>query len=82
MTESIADLEDVLLRAMLTPDQTTADLANACSWHTSKVQRVAKLLEKDKLVTTKRGGVTLTEAGKTVALEIKAAEDYLKMRRH
>jgi Mn-dependent DtxR family transcriptional regulator len=82
MTESIADLEDALLRAMLIPDQSLSDLAVACGWRTSKVQRVAKLLEKERLVTTKRGGATLTEAGKTVALEIKAAEDYLKMRRH
>jgi DNA-binding MarR family transcriptional regulator len=82
MTESIADLEDALLRAMLLPSQSIADLANACGWRTSKVHRVVKRLEKDKLVSTKRGVATLTEAGKTVANEIKAASDYLATRRH
>ena len=84
MTESILDLEDALLRAMLLPDQSIADLANACGWHTSsgdphksKVQRVLKRLEKDKLVSTKRSVATLTEAGKTAANEIKAASDHL-----
>jgi hypothetical protein len=84
MTESIADLEDSLLRTMLIPDQSMADLAGACGWrtlsgepHKSKVQRILKRLEKDKLVTTKRGVATLTEAGKTAANEIKAASDHL-----
>ena len=59
---------------MLTPGQSIADLAKACSWLTpggepykSKVQRVLKRLEKDKLVATKRGVATLTDAGKTAA---------------
>ncbi len=82
MAESIADLEDALLRAMLIPGQSIADLANACGWRTSsgnksKVQRILKRLEKDKLVTTKRGVATLTESGKTAANEIKAAGDHL-----
>jgi DNA-binding MarR family transcriptional regulator len=77
MTESIADLEDALLRAMLMPNQSMADLANACGWRTSKVQRILKRLEKDKLVTTKRGVAAFTEAGKTAANEIKAASDHL-----
>ncbi len=88
MTESIADLDlaDAMLRAMLMPDQSIADLAGACGWRTStgesKVQRILKRLEKDKLVTTKRGVATLTEAGKTAANEIKAAEDHLATLRH
>ena len=77
MTESITDLEDSLLRAMLIPDQPMADLANVCGWRKSKVQRILKRLEKDKLVNTKRGVAALTEAGKTVANEIKAASDHL-----
>jgi DNA-binding MarR family transcriptional regulator len=72
------DLEDTLLTAMLMPDQSIPDLACACGWRTSKVQRVLKRLEKDKLVvTTKRGVATLTNAGKTAANKIKAAEDHL-----
>jgi DNA-binding MarR family transcriptional regulator len=82
MTESIADLADALLKAMLIPEQSIADLANACGLRTSagdksKVQRILKRLEKDKLVTTKRGVATLTESGKTAANEIKAASDHL-----
>jgi hypothetical protein len=84
MTESIADLEDALLRAMLMPDQSMADLANACRWCTSsgeanksKVQRILKRLEKEKLVSTIRGVATLTEKGKAAANEIKAASDHL-----
>jgi DNA-binding MarR family transcriptional regulator len=79
MAESIADLEDALLRAMLIPEQSIADLANACgsAGDKSKVQRILKRLEKDKLVTTKRGVATLTESGKTAANEIKAASDHL-----
>jgi hypothetical protein len=86
MTESIADLDlaDALLKVMLTPDQSIADLSNACGWRTSsgdpdksKVQRILKRLERDKLVTIKRGGASLTEAGKAAASGIKAAEDHL-----
>jgi Mn-dependent DtxR family transcriptional regulator len=80
MTESIADIEDALLQAMLIPDQSIADLAGACGWRTSKVPPILKRLEKAKLVSTKRGVATLTEAGKTVANEIKAAEVYLATR--
>jgi Mn-dependent DtxR family transcriptional regulator len=82
MTESIADLEDALLKAMLMPDRSIADLANHIGRTLPKCQRVLKRLEKDKLVTTKRGVATLTKSGKTVANEIKAAEDYLKTLRH
>jgi hypothetical protein len=87
--ENENDLEDALLTAMLIPDQSMADLAGACGWRTStgdpcksKVQRILKRLEKDKMVTTKRGVATLTDAGKAAANEIKAAEVYLKTRRH
>jgi hypothetical protein len=73
-TEHARGDEDVLLRAMLMPGQSMADLAHACGWqtsagepHKSKVHRVIKRLEKDKLVTTKRGVWTLSEAGKTAA---------------
>ncbi len=66
--------EDVLLKAMLVPGQSIADLANACGWRTSsgdpyksKVQRAMKRLDKDRLVVTKRGVATLTEAGKAAA---------------
>jgi hypothetical protein len=76
MTGSIADLADALLVAMLIEDQSIADLAGA------RKSKVLKLLEKEKLVNTKRGIATLTDAGKTVANEIKAAEDYLKTLRH
>jgi Mn-dependent DtxR family transcriptional regulator len=83
MAESIADLEDALLRAMLIPEQSIANLANACGGDKSKVQRILKRLEKDKLVvTTKRGVATLTEAGQAAANEIKAASDYLATLRH
>jgi DNA-binding PadR family transcriptional regulator len=84
MAESIADLEDALLRAMLIPEQSIADLANACGWRTSsgdpdrsKVQRILKRLEKEKLVTTKRGVAALTGLGKIAANEIKRASDHL-----
>jgi hypothetical protein len=73
-TEDARSDEDELLKAMLKPGQSLADLANACGWHTSsgdpyksKVQRVLKRLEKDKLVVTKRGVATLTDAGKAAA---------------
>jgi hypothetical protein len=66
--------EDALLQCLLIPEQSIADLALACNWLTSsgdpyksKVQRVLKRLEKDKLVTTKRGVAALTETGKTAA---------------
>jgi hypothetical protein len=39
MTESIADLEDALLQAMLIEDQSIADLASACGWRTSWIAR-------------------------------------------
>jgi hypothetical protein len=73
-TEDARTDEDALLQAMLMPSQSIANLAEACGWQTSKgepykskVQRVLKRLEKDKLVSTKRGVATLTEAGKTAA---------------
>jgi len=73
-TEDARSDEDALLKTMLIPGQSIADLANACGWHTSsgdayksKVQRVLKRLEKDKLASTKRGVATLTEAGKAAA---------------
>jgi AAA domain len=73
-TDDARNDEDVLLRAMLIPGQSIAQLATSCSWITSKgdaykskVQRVIKRLEKDKLVITKRGIASLTEAGKTAA---------------
>ncbi len=73
-TEEARGDEDELLRVMLRPGQSIADLANSCGWHMSsgepyksKVQRVLKRLEKDKLVVTKRGVATLTDAGKTAA---------------
>jgi hypothetical protein len=76
------DLMDTLLTAMLVSNQSIADLANACGLRTSagdklKIQRILKRLEKDKLVTTKRGVATLTESGKTAANKIKAASDHL-----
>jgi hypothetical protein len=85
MTKSIdLDLADALLKAMLIPGQSMAELSNACGWRTStgdpdksKTQRILKWLEKDRLVSTNRGVATLTEAGKTVATGIKAAEDHL-----
>jgi AAA domain len=73
-TEDARSDEDALLKTMLMPGQSLADLANACGWRTStgepyksKVQRVLKRLEKDKLVATKRGVATLTDAGKAAA---------------
>jgi hypothetical protein len=74
-TEKARDHEDALLRAMLIPDQSIADLAIACHWFTStgdpyksKVQRVLKRLEKRKLVTSKRGvSPALTDFGKTAS---------------
>jgi AAA domain-containing protein len=73
-TEHARGDEDTLLQTMLIPGQSIADLAIACNWLTSsgepyksKVQRVLKRLEADKLVNTKRGVATLTEAGKAAA---------------
>jgi hypothetical protein len=73
-TEDARSDEDALLQAMLMPGQSIAHLAEAGGWLTSKgepykskVQRVLKRLEKDKLVITKRGVATLTEAGKAAA---------------
>jgi hypothetical protein len=73
-TEDARSDEDILLRAMLLPGQSIADLANACGWrtssgdpHKSKVHRVVKRLEKDKLAVLKRDAWTLTESGKTSA---------------
>jgi hypothetical protein len=73
-TEDARGDEDALLKAMLIPDQSIADLAGSCGWRTSsgdpyksKVQRILKRLEKDKLVSTKRGVATLTVAGKAAA---------------
>jgi AAA domain-containing protein len=73
-TEDARCDEDTLLRALLIPGQSLASLAKTCHWLTtsgdpykSKVQRVLKRLEKEKLATTKRGVVTLTEAGKSAA---------------
>jgi hypothetical protein len=73
-TEYARGDEDTLLRALLIPGQSIAELAKACHWLTaagepykSKVQRVLKRLERDKLVTTKRGVAALTDAGKTAA---------------
>jgi hypothetical protein len=73
-TEDARGDEDALLRTLLIPDQSIADLANACGWRTSsgdpyksKIQRILKRLEKDKLVSTKRGVAMLTEAGKAAA---------------
>jgi hypothetical protein len=73
-TEEARGDEDELLKVMLKPGQSIADLANSCGWHMSsgepyksKVQRVLKRLEKDKLVVTRRGVATLTDAGKTAA---------------
>jgi hypothetical protein len=73
-TEDARGDEDTLLRAMLLPGQSIADLATACGWrtssgdpHKSKVHRVVKRLEKDKLAVLKRGAWALTESGKTSA---------------
>jgi hypothetical protein len=73
-TEDARSDEDTLLRAMLIEDQSMADLAGACGWRTStgdpyksKVQRILKRLEKDKLVNTNRGVAALTEKGKAAA---------------
>jgi hypothetical protein len=71
-TEDARSDEDALLKTMLIPGQSIADLANACGWrtssgepHKSKVYRILKRLEKDKLAVLKRGAWALTESGKT-----------------
>ena len=71
-TEDARSDEDALLKAMLIPGQSIADLATACGWHTSsgephksKTYRVLKRLEADKLAILKRGAWILTESGKT-----------------
>jgi hypothetical protein len=76
-TEDARGDEDTLLKAMLLPGQSIADLANACGWrtssgdpHKSKVHRVVKRLEKDKLAVLKRGTWSLTESGKTSATAV------------
>jgi len=73
-TEDARSDEDTLLKVMLMPGQSIADLANACGWrtssgepHKSKVHRIMKRLEKDKLVVLKRGAWALSEAGKSSA---------------
>jgi hypothetical protein len=73
-TEDARSDEDALLKAMLIPGQSIADLAIACGWRTSsgdpyksKVQRALKRLAADKLVTQKRDTWMLTEAGKKAA---------------
>jgi hypothetical protein len=82
-TESARGEDDALLCALLVPDQSIAGLAKACDWFTStgepyksKVQRVLKRLEKRKLVTTRGGGPSLTDSGKT------AADNLAEGRRH
>jgi hypothetical protein len=77
-TEDARPDEDAVLQAMLIPGQSIADLANACGWvssarepnkpgepQKSKVYRILKRLEKDKLAVLKRGSWTLTDTGKT-----------------
>ena len=73
-TEDARSDEDDLLKVMVKPGKSIADLAKACGWLTSsgepyksKVQRVLKRLEKDKLVAIKRGIYALTDAGKIAA---------------
>jgi hypothetical protein len=73
-TEHARSNEDSILQAMLTPGRSIAELAAVCGWRTStgdpyksKVQRILKRLEKDKLTITKRGVATLTEAGRAAA---------------
>lgn len=63
--------EDVLLAAMLLPDQSIASLATTCGWttssgepHKSKVDRTLKRLAADKLAQKSRGFWVLTEKGK------------------
>jgi AAA domain len=73
-TEDARSDEDDLLKVMVKPGKSIADLAKTCGWLTSsgepyksKVQRVLKRLEKDKLVAIKRGIYALTDAGKIAA---------------
>lgn len=71
--------EDHLLVAMLTPGRSVAQLGNACGWklqngdpHKSKVSRVMKRLETDKLVKQVRGAWELTETGRRAATAAEA----------
>lgn len=73
-TEDARTDEDTLLKGMLVPGQSVAQLATACGWltskgepHKSKVDRTMKRLTADKLVTKKRGTWMLTDAGKKAA---------------
>jgi hypothetical protein len=70
-TEHARGDEDALLKAMLIPGQSIAQLAAACGWitskgdpHKSKADRTMKRLAADKLVTKKRDTWTLTDAGR------------------
>jgi hypothetical protein len=73
-TEDARADEDTLLKAMLMPGQSIAQLATTCEWitskgepHKSKVDRTMKRLSADKLVTKKRDTWTLTDGGKKAA---------------
>jgi hypothetical protein len=73
-TDDARSDEDVLLRAMLIPGQSIAQLATSCSWitskgdpHKSKVDRTMKRLNTDKLVIKKRNTWMLTEAANAAA---------------
>ncbi|WP_246756239.1 AAA family ATPase [Bradyrhizobium neotropicale] len=73
-TEHARSDEDALLKAMLIPARSIADLASACGWvtskgdpHKSKVDRTMKRLASEKLVMKKRGGWVLTQTGKAAA---------------
>ena len=73
-TELARSDEDVLLQAMLTPGQSIAKLAQACSWmtskgepHKSKVDRTMRRLREAKLVKKDRDNWALTEDGKKAA---------------
>jgi hypothetical protein len=73
-TEDARSDEDTLLEAMLITGLSMADLAKASGWmtstgepHKSKVHRVMKRLEKDKLAVLKRGTWALTDSGKASA---------------
>jgi hypothetical protein len=72
-TEDARSDEDSLLKAMLIPGKSIAQLATACGWltkgepHKSKVDRTMKRLAADKLVTKKRDTWMLTDSGKKAA---------------
>jgi hypothetical protein len=83
--------ENALLRAMLIPGRSFAELATVCSWltskgepHKSKVDRAMKRLAADKLVAKKRNVWTLSEAGKAAANAAAPglAEREVKQRRY